>query len=405
MDWAEVHGMCDRLAELDPGGIPRGELGDAAVAFERLRNVVEAVDVAVLAQFHYSESWAADGALSGSAWVAARTGSPSRDVHRRQSTGLGLQALPAAGTAAASGRLSPEHLRRLADCGRRHPDLAESHEGRLLVDLAARSPVADFAAAAQHWLAAAEDADEPDGNTTEEQANRPGRSSTAYLSRTLDGVVYLHAVFRDGHGDLAVAAVEARVDQLLRARRDGDPSLTGHTPAELRAEALLDLLGQTQRREPGERSQPDRYRVAVVVRADGDPDHPATIDEAVARCDAPHYRAVLNAASEVLDIGRQTDQWPAAIRRAITLRDGGCTFPGCDRPPSWCDVHHCQWWSQQGETKVDNGALLCRRHHTFLHANGWQATIPKPRAKPEIRQPDGTIHTVKQWPQPDTKTG
>jgi hypothetical protein len=205
-------------------------------------------------------------------------------------------------------------------------------------------------------------------------------------------------VLAPGDADLVESALAGRFDQLLRARHDGDPSLDAFTPAELRGQALVDLLTQTQRREPSQKSQPDRYRVPVVVRADGDPARPATAEEAVARCDAPRFRAVLNASSEVLDIGRQSDEWPVAIRRAISLRDGGCVFPGCDRPSSWCDVHHCRWWSKQGETKVDNGALLCRRHHTFLHAKRWSISISKPRGKPEVRRPDGTLYTIEPWP-------
>ena len=95
----------------------------------------------------------------------------------------------------------------------------------------------------------------------------------------------------------------------------------------LRAAALVDLAAQAMRREPSDASVPDRYRVAVIVRP-GQADRPAE-----AACDAGAYRVVLGADGEVLDVGRQTNRWPAAIRRAITIRDRGCVFPGCDRPP------------------------------------------------------------------------
>jgi hypothetical protein len=407
MDLAEIHAIGDRLAQLEPGKIPRAELGEAALACEWLRAVVEALDAAVLAELHERGPWAEDGALSGAAGVAARTGGWGRDVHRRQRTGLGLHLLPTARLAARCGRLAPEQARRLADCAHHHPTSAGRDEA-LLIGLAERLPASDFAAAAAHWCTAAADAEAPDPAdlaSASELAPQGAARSKFLLSDTLDGVTYLHGELRGEQRDLVVAALEGRVGRLRRARRDGDPSLAGYTGAELRAEALVDLLTQTQRREPSERSAPDRYRVAVVVRADGDPGDPSTVAEAIAHCDAPHFRAVLSAESEVLDIGRQSDQWPTALRRAITLRDSGCTFPGCDRPSSWCDVHHCQWWSRQGETNVDNGALLCRRHHTFLHANGWSITIPRPRGKPEVRRPDGRIHTVKRWPQPEGETG
>ena len=35
-------------------------------------------------------------------------------------------------------------------------------------------------------------------------------------------------------------------------------------------------------------------------------------------------------------------------RRALLARDGGCIFPGCDRPPSWRDAHHDDEWDDRG---------------------------------------------------------
>jgi hypothetical protein len=55
-------------------------------------------------------------------------------------------------------------------------------------------------------------------------------------------------------------------------------------------------------------------------------------------CDATIIPIVLGAASEPLDVGRATRLIPPAIRRALIARDRGCAFPGCRRPPRWCDV-------------------------------------------------------------------
>jgi hypothetical protein len=88
----------------------------------------------------------------------------------------------------------------------------------------------------------------------------------------------------------------------------------------------------------------------------------------------------------VLDIGRLTQQWPSGIRRAITICDGGCTFPGCDRPPSWSDIHHCRPWHDGGPTNVDSGALLCRRHHTFIHKYDWTVVVERANQSSEIRR-------------------
>ncbi|MBL8777714.1 MAG: HNH endonuclease, partial [Acidimicrobiales bacterium] len=83
-------------------------------------------------------------------------------------------------------------------------------------------------------------------------------------------------------------------------------------------------------------------------------------------------RLVLDAEGEVLDAGRQARQFNRAQRRAMARRDGGCAFPGCDRPPEWCDAHHLDFWdAEHGLTDLDRGCLLCRRHHNLLHKKGW----------------------------------
>jgi len=57
-------------------------------------------------------------------------------------------------------------------------------------------------------------------------------------------------------------------------------------------------------------------------------------------CDAQITPIVLGANSEPLDVGREKRCATLAQRRAVAVRDGGCAHPGCDRPPSSCEVHH-----------------------------------------------------------------
>ncbi len=51
-------------------------------------------------------------------------------------------------------------------------------------------------------------------------------------------------------------------------------------------------------------------------------------------CDAGIIPAVLGAQSEILDLGHQARLPSTGLRRLLAVRDGGCLFPGCDRPPS-----------------------------------------------------------------------
>ncbi|MEV5071131.1 DUF222 domain-containing protein [Microbacterium sp. LMI12-1-1.1] len=74
------------------------------------------------------------------------------------------------------------------------------------------------------------------------------------------------------------------------------------------------------------------------------------------------------------DLGREARIYSAAQRLALAVRDGGCVWPGCDRPPSYCEAHHCDHFAEGGETNVDRGVLLCRFHHMKLHNTGWRIT-------------------------------
>jgi hypothetical protein len=42
------------------------------------------------------------------------------------------------------------------------------------------------------------------------------------------------------------------------------------------------------------------------------------------------------------------------------------------RPPKHCEAHHVKFWSEGGETNLDNLVLLCRRHHDLVHHSEWQ---------------------------------
>jgi hypothetical protein len=83
-------------------------------------------------------------------------------------------------------------------------------------------------------------------------------------------------------------------------------------------------------------------------------------------CDTTIMRAVIGAKQQILDIGRTSRTIPPAIRTALTLRDKGCGFPGCDRSPEACQAHHVQPWQKGGATRLDNLMFLCASHHRLV---------------------------------------
>jgi HNH endonuclease len=82
--------------------------------------------------------------------------------------------------------------------------------------------------------------------------------------------------------------------------------------------------------------------------------------------------ALGGAPTQPLEVGRATRVVTAAQRAALAVRDGGCVFPGCDRPLAWCDAHHLRHWLHGGPTDLANLALLCRAHHRAVHEGGWR---------------------------------
>ena len=103
-------------------------------------------------------------------------------------------------------------------------------------------------------------------------------------------------------------------------------------------------------------------------------------------CDARIVPAVLNGPSQVLDVGAASRSFPAAIRRAITLRDRGCAWPGCNRKAGWCDCHHLVHWVNDGPTSHSNGCLLCPHHHAEIHRGHWLVRMA-PDGIPEFIPP------------------
>lgn len=107
-------------------------------------------------------------------------------------------------------------------------------------------------------------------------------------------------------------------------------------------------------------------------------------------CDATIRGLVVNGLSEPLDLGRSQRLANAGQRRAASIRDGGCVFPGCDQPPDHCDLHHIRHWTKHsGATDLSNLCLLCRGHHTMVHEIGF-TFIRRPGGQLSIHRPDGT---------------
>jgi hypothetical protein len=112
-------------------------------------------------------------------------------------------------------------------------------------------------------------------------------------------------------------------------------------------------------------------------------------------CDAKIIPAMLAGQGQVLDVGRARRLIDGPLRRALVLRDKGCAWPGCDRPPRWTDGHHIQHWADGGPTSLTNAVLLCGHHHREVHKNQWTIRIAAD-GQPEF-QPPPHIDPLQRW--------
>ncbi len=165
------------------------------------------------------------------------------------------------------------------------------------------------------------------------------------------------------------------------------PTRDTRTAGKRRLDALMTLITRAMSTDPTTTPPGPATQMIVTLPytllRDGLPGYATTttntdLDPGTARrlaCDADLIPAVLNTPSAPLDIGRTKRLATTAQRHALTLRDHGCTFPGCDRPPGWCIAHHITHWIHGGPTTMDNLTLLCERHHTIVHRDHLTATI------------------------------
>ncbi len=95
-----------------------------------------------------------------------------------------------------------------------------------------------------------------------------------------------------------------------------------------------------------------------------------------------------------LDIGAVTDTIPVHLRRAVTVRDRHCRFPGCTQPAPACQPHHIIPRAQGGPTSLTNLINLCSFHHLVaIHRWGWGIAL-HPDGTVTATSPDGrTLHS------------
>ncbi|MEV7038236.1 DUF222 domain-containing protein [Amycolatopsis sp. NPDC051061] len=283
---------------------------------------------------------------------------------------------PATGAAASNGRLSTPMI-------------------DTIVGVMTQVPLEHREEAEQHLLTFAEDAGhkqvaalgarilahlDPDGAEPETaEPATPNRELSLRRKRT--GGWELNGRFDDETGARASALLDS-----LAERRTGDEGPDLRSPLERYGDAFSDAVDMALNSPDLPMQAGERAHVMVAVSLEdlktgvgrailGDTGTMSAAEARIHACDCMLIPTVLGGKSEPLGLGRLRRLVPPGIRRALYLRDRGCAFPGCHRPPRHCQGHHIRHWADGGPTELGNLVLMCAHHHRLLHRSGWQVRI------------------------------
>ncbi len=387
----DVDALGDQIAEMS---------AHIDAAMHRLLTAIREFDIAA--------GWHVQGALSCAHWLAWRVGWDLRTARERVRVARKLAKLPLVDEQLRIGAMSYSQARAISR-------VATAENEKLWVEYAKRMPASRLDTLCKSY----QNVQAYDQAHGAEAGAMAGAVAAAHVAaqrtvtrRSLDnGMVKFEVVLASDEAAIVWAALNAttvkkcaeqthaeqtHAEQTPAEPSRAEPSLTELNPAETpsakapssadrgrqRADAFMDII---QERVRGNRPQRTPIEIIITVPLDGLRGSAEPLDLAMmadgeiiaastARrfcCDAGVVVAHVDALGQPRSIGRKTRTIPAAIKRALLLRDRTCRFPGCTHS-RYVDGHHIEHWANGGETALSNLMLLCSTHHTLLHEGGYR---------------------------------
>ena len=390
---------------------------------------LEALRLQLVSRIEASQVWREDANSTASSWLRARHGMDHRSAQADLRAARVVAAHPVLRQAAEAGDISRAHIDAIVAIGEGNA-VRRQHLGEFMgifVDVARRQPVSTLKTVLRAWA----DQIEPLGTARDEHQAHSRRY--LHVNLLADGV-HIEGFFSNDQGSKVIAALNSALSKARRCRTaasdtvaagataaaDLEPDLPALSTAQQRADAFIagiidpmltsgelptsggsrpavTVLVPLERLEQPCAPRSNDHLIAAADRARasagcdwlpfvansaslGVTNGPgsALISMQTAQrltCDCEIHRIVLNTDGLPLDVGRTMRTIPPHIRRALVVRDGGCVFPHCDRPPGWSEAHHIVHWAQGGKTSLDNAVLLCSKHHHAVHAEGHHIDI------------------------------
>jgi hypothetical protein len=404
-------GLVDELAAEDPDALPDAQAAQPVLILRRLIERLEGVWLRDLAAVDGRGAAGADQGMpaeSTAGWLRHRTRMGHADAHQRVRVARALHRgpLPATAKALAAGELSYLHAAALTRSTQALPGHTVAAAEPVLLEAARRLDPPRLRKVVGHLAEVA------DPDVAAALAERRHERRGLWLAPTFEGMVAVDGLLNPEAGETLLTALEPlarpsttdddrsaaqrRADALTElARRQleggrlphvggvrpqvtvtielasllGHPGLPGAdggwvgplaaaTARRLACDATLTRVLVTRHRRDHPAGESDLQYPAPDLNGDGPAGDPATDLATRLRAAMGLLPPVLGGARpEPLEVGRATRVVAPAQRTALMVRDGGCRFPGCDRPLAWCDAHHLRHWLHGGPT--DLGNLVC----------------------------------------------
>lgn len=341
-------------------------LGDSLVEIRRQCNRLEAEFARRLRRFGELGGPRAAGAANPAEWARQHCNLSGAAAASRAEVACSLEVLPRASALLAAGDIGVEHAAAMARAVKQLGPQAIRHVEAVLIDAALRSDPGRFWRTVRQLRHCAD----PGGSAAAAELVHARRFLR--LSPSPDGGVSLEGLldaasgaqlctvidhFAAPSGDDPRSSEQRRADALVEmARRAGGGGGRRLNGCQLTVTVPLATL----RREPGTPGGETAWGVPLGA-------------ETVRRLACEAVRTVVAVAEDgTMSVGRTSRVVTRPMRRALEIRDRGCRFPGCTRPPSWTEAHHLGvHWADGGETSLANMALLCEFHHHLAHEGGW----------------------------------
>ncbi len=357
-----------------------------AAQLDRVHEVVE------------SGRWHVHGYRSPHAWLTTTTGEAPGACGVTLQLAERIQQMPIVKQHFARGSMAESALRLLTDAWHVEIAAAFARDEAMLTGWATRLPHRDFKLVLGAWVMHA------DPDRAERSALEQYESRKLHVSELMDGMGRL-----DGLLDAEGTKLVREALTILSRRCAGDE----RTAEQRRADALVAMATQalathadTAPRKPGGKRNRVKLLATIAYHDLVEGTRGGIVDtstgptvlsaEAIRRlaCDSAVHRLVTGPGDTIVNYGRQARTVSDTQFDLLVARDHGCRILGCPVGPDGCDAHHTVHWANNGNTDLDDLALVCWGHHHLLHEQHWKLE-PLGAGHFQLTDPTGQVHPLR----------